>query len=139
MSYGLYTIDVLWRRDLTRFWREPGRILGALGQPLIFWLVLGGGFAASFKMPGLELGYLEFFFPGVVAMVVLFASIFASVSLIEDRHQGFLQAILAGPGSRTSLVLGKCAGSASVALLQAFMFVALAPAAGFAYASVDWP
>ncbi len=138
-AYGLRTVDVLWRRDLMRFVRQPSRVAGALGQPVIFWLVLGTGFAKSFSVPGQSLGYLEFFFPGVVAMVLLFASIFASVSLIEDRHQGFLQAILAGPGSRASIVLGKCAGAGSVALLQAGLFVVLMPFAGFSMAAVDWP
>ncbi len=138
-AYGLYTIEVLWRRDLMRFLRQPSRILGALGQPIIFWLVLGSGLASTFQMPGVPQGYMEYFFPGVVVMVLLFASIFASVSVIEDRHQGFLQAILAGPGSRTALVLGKCAGAATVALAQALAFVVLAPLAGFSFAQVNWP
>ena len=85
------------------------------------------------------MGYLQFFYPGVVLMVVLFAAIFTTVSVIEDRHAGFLQAVLAGPGSRAALVLGKTLGSASVALTQAALFLLLAPVAGFPYASVNWP
>jgi daunorubicin resistance ABC transporter membrane protein len=136
----LATITVLLRRDLMRFLRQPSRIVGALGQPLIFWIVLGSGMASTFRMPGAEhLGYLEFFFPGVIVMVVLFASIFATVSVIEDRSAGFLQAVLVAPGSRAALVLGKSAGAASVALLQAAMFVALAPLAGFRYGQIHWP
>jgi ABC-2 type transport system permease protein len=138
-AFGLYTIEVLWRRDLMRFLRQPSRIVGALGQPLIFWLVLGSGLSQGFRLPGLSLGYMEYFFPGVVVMVLLFASIFAAVSVIEDRHQGFLQAILAGPGSRASLVLGKCAGAATVAILQALVFVLMAPVAGFSFAAIHWP
>jgi daunorubicin resistance ABC transporter membrane protein len=138
-AYSLGTIDVLWRRDLMRFWRQPTRIAGALGQPLIVWLVLGGGLSATFAIPGQRLDYLAYFFPGVMVMILLFASIFASVSIIEDRHQGFLQAILAGPGSRTALVVGKCLGASSVALMQAAMLVALAPLAGFSYRTIDWP
>jgi daunorubicin resistance ABC transporter membrane protein len=131
-------VDVLWRRDLKRFVRQPSRLLGALGLPVVFWLMLGFGLTATFKMPGLEIDYLEFFFPGVAVMVVVFASIFAAVSVIEDRHQGFLQAIVAGPASRAGLVLGKCLGSATVAAVQVALFVALAPLAGFPFAGIDW-
>jgi ABC-2 type transport system permease protein len=136
----LATVRVLFLRDLMRFLRQPSRIVGALGQPLIFWIVLGSGMASTFRMPGADkLGYMEFFFPGVIVMVVLFASIFATVSVIEDRSAGFLQAVLVAPGSRASLVLGKSIGSASVALLQAAMFLALAPLAGFHYTQINWP
>ena len=138
-AYDLATARVLWRRDLVRFFRQPSRILGALGQPVLLWLVIGSGMAASFRMPGSDVGYLSFFYPGVVVMVVLFAAIFSTVSVIEDRRQGFLQAVMAGPGSRTALVAGKVAGSATVALAQAALFLALAPAAGFPLGAVDWP
>jgi len=139
LAYDLATARVLWWRDLVRFFRQPSRLAGALGQPVIFWLVIGSGMAATFRMPGASVGYLEFFYPGVVLMVVLFAAIFTTVSVIEDRHQGFLQAVLAGPGSRGALVVGKALGSASVALSQAGLFLVLAPAAGFPLASVNWP
>lgn len=139
LGYDLATARVLWWRDLVRFFRQPSRLVGALGQPVIFWLVIGSGMAATFRMPGSTVGYLEFFYPGVVLMVVLFAAIFTTVSVIEDRHQGFLQAVLAGPGSRAALVAGKALGSASVAVSQAALFLALAPAAGFALLRVNWP
>ena len=139
LAYDIATARVLWWRDLVRFFRQPSRLAGALGQPIIFWLVIGSGMASTFRMPGTSLGYLQFFYPGVVLMVVLFAAIFTTVSVIEDRHQGFLQAVLAGPGSRGALVLGKALGSASVALSQAALFLALAPAAGFHLALVNWP
>ena len=90
-------------------------------------------------MPGASVPYLAYFFPGVVLMVVLFASIFTTASVIEDRHRGFLQSVLAAPGSRGALVAGKTLGSAAVALTQAVLFLALAPLAGFPYSSVDWP
>jgi ABC-2 type transport system permease protein len=139
LRYDLATVAVLWRRDLVRFFRQPSRLVGALGQPVLFWLIIGSGMAATFRMEGSGVGYLEFFYPGVVLMVVLFAAIFTTVSVIEDRHQGFLQAVLSGPGSRGALVVGKALGSASVALTQAALFLALAPAAGFRLAAVNWP
>jgi daunorubicin resistance ABC transporter membrane protein len=139
LGYDLATARVLWRRDLTRFFRQPSRLAGALGQPILFWLIIGSGMAGTFRMPGAGVGYLQFFYPGVVLMVVLFAAIFTTVSVIEDRHAGFLQAVLAGPGSRAALVAGKALGSASVALSQAALFLLLAPAAGFDVLSVNWP
>ena len=139
IAYDLATIAVLARRDLVRFFRQPSRLLGALGQPIIFWLVIGSGFGETFRMPGASVPYLAYFFPGVVLMVVLFASIFTTASVIEDRHRGFLQSVLAAPGSRGALVAGKTLGSAAVALTQAVLFLALAPLAGFPYSSVDWP
>lgn len=135
----LNTIEVLWRRDLMRFWRQPSRLVGALGQPIIFWGVIGSGMAHSFVLQGTDVGYLEYFYPGVVMMVALFASIFASVSVIEDRHQGFLQAVLVGPGSRAALVLGKCMGSANVALVQIGAFLLLCTLAGFSPHTIHWP
>lgn len=139
LTADLNTIEVLWRRDLMRFWRQPSRLIGALGQPIIFWGVIGSGMAKSFVLEGTDVGYLEYFYPGVVMMVSLFASIFASVSVIEDRHQGFLQAVLVGPGSRAALVLGKCMGSANVALVQIGAFLLLCKMAGFAPGTIHWP
>ena len=139
VSQELASLRVLVRRDLIRFGRERSRLLGAVLQPLIFWLVIGSGMAATFRLPGQEqLGYLEYFFPGVLVMVVLFSAIFTTMSVIEDRHSGFLQMVLVAPGSRASIVLGKCFGSASVALAQAGMFLLLAPLAGFPIAQIAW-
>ncbi len=143
LAYDLATAAVLWRRDLTRFFRQPSRLVGALGQPIIFWLVIGSGMSGTFRYGGpagaAGPGYMAYFYPGVVLMVVLFAAIFTTLSVIEDRHRGFLQSVLAGPGSRTALVMGKALGSSSVALSQAALFLALAPAAGFPLAAVHWP
>jgi daunorubicin resistance ABC transporter membrane protein len=139
LAYDLATVRTLLRRDLVRFFRQPSRLAGALGQPVLFWLLIGSGMSGTFRMTGSSVGYLQFFYPGVVLMVVLFAAIFTTVSVIEDRHEGFLQAVLAGPGSRPALVLGKALGSAAVALSQAALFLLLAPAAGFPFRTVDWP
>ncbi len=136
----LATISVLARRDVVRFFRERSRVIGALAQPALFWLVIGSGMAGTFRMPGAEwLDYRQYFFPGVVVMVVLFTSIFATMSVIEDRHAGFLQAVLVGPGSRTAVALGKSTGATLIALVQAGLFIALAPFAGFSYGAIDWP
>jgi ABC-2 type transport system permease protein len=122
----------LWRRELVRFFRQPSRIAGAVGSPLIFWLLIGSGLSGSFRLPGgpADVDFLEYFFPGTVALVLLFAAIFSTISVIEDRNQGFLQGVLVAPVSRASLVGGKVLGGATLAWLQGLPFLALAPLAG---------
>lgn len=134
------TVRVLMGRDVVRFFRQPSRIIGALAQPILFWLVFSSGFSGSFRVEGAQgLGYQQFFYPGVVTMVLLFSAIFATITVIEDRREGFLQAVLAGPGSRGAVVLGKAMGSSAIALLQAGLFLLLAPLAGVSVASVNLP
>lgn len=137
--YDRAAVSVLIRREVQRFFRQISRVSGALMQPLLFWLILGSGFAPNFQMKGAEsLNYLEYFFPGVVAMMVLFTAIFSTMTLIEDRAQGFLQAVLAGPCRRSAVVLGKVLGGTTVALIQVFLFILLAPLAGFHYSEIAW-
>jgi daunorubicin resistance ABC transporter membrane protein len=122
----------LWRRELTRFFRQPSRIAGAVGTPLIFWLLLGSGLSGSFRLPGgpAGLSYFQYFFPGTIVLVLLFAAIFSNISVIEDRHQGFLQGVLVAPVSRSTLVAGKVLGGATLAWIQGVVFLALAPLSG---------
>ena len=86
----------LWRREMVRFFRQRSRIVGALGSPLLFWLLLGSGVGSSFRLGNtdISMGYLEYFFPGTVVLILLFTSIFSTISIIEDRKEGFLQAVL---------------------------------------------
>ena len=123
-------IVVLAQRELIRFLRQPTRLLGSLLQPLLFWLFMGAGFAGSFRTDHGASEYGEFFFPGIVLLLLLFAAIFSTITLIEDRTAGFLQGVLVAPVSRSSLVLGKLIGGTGIALLQALIFVGLAPLAG---------
>jgi ABC-2 type transport system permease protein len=123
---------MLWWRELVRFARQPSRILSAVASPLVFWLLIGTGLSASFRLPGsdADVSYLEYFFPGTVALLVLFASIFSTISVIEDRHEGFLQGVLVAPVTPSTVVLGKVLGGATLAWLQGSLFLLLAPAAG---------
>ncbi len=119
--------------------KEPSRLLGVVVQPLIFWLVIGAGFVPSFRVPeNAGLNYQEFFFVGVIAMVVLFAAIFSTITLIDDRASGFMQAVLVAPGSRLALVLGKILGVTNIALLQAGLFILVGPWVGFSIAATHW-
>jgi len=124
----------LWRREVVKFLRDRSRVAGALAQPLAFWVLLGFGFGGAFRMPGdggaADVTYLEFLFPGMVALVLLFTAIFSTISVVEERQQGFLQAALVAPVSRTALVLGNVLGGATLAVGQAALFLLLAPLAG---------
>jgi ABC-2 type transport system permease protein len=130
-------IGALMGRDLRRFFRQPSRVVGSVAQPLLLWVVLGAGFADSFQAAGT--GYLNYFFPGTIVLAMLFTAIFSTMSVIDDRHHGFLQAVLVAPVSRTALVLGKTLGGVAIALVQSVAFVALAPLAGFSFGSMDLP
>ncbi len=118
---------------MVRFSRERSRVLGVIGAPLLFWLFLGSGLGQSFQTASAPAGsgYLQYFFPGTVVMVVLFSSVFSTFSVIEDRREGFLQSVLAAPVSRASIVLGKVLGGATQAVIPGFLFLLLGPAAGF--------
>lgn len=121
------------QRELKRFFRQRSRIIGTLATPAMFWGLLGTGLGRSFQPPGYgEGGYLEFFYPGMLALTVLFTAIFSTMSIIEDRHLGFLQSVLVAPVSRRAIVLGKIVGGTALGLLQGALLLALAPLAGIA-------
>ncbi len=105
-------------REVVRFLRQPSRIVGAFAPPLLAWLLLGAGFGSSFRVPGGGgASYLAYFFPGTVVLVVLFAAIFSTISVIEDRREGFLQAVVVSPVSPLSVAFGKIAGGTLLALV----------------------
>src|SRR5512136_2648083 len=127
----LLAVGTLWSREVVRILRQRNRIVGALGTPLVFWLIIGSGLGSSFKAG--TLGgehYLEYSFPGTLALILLFTSIFSTISIIEDRQVGFLQSVLVAPVPRSAITLGKILGGTSLALIQALIFLLLAPTVG---------
>jgi ABC-2 type transport system permease protein len=119
---------------MARFFRQRNRVIGALGTPLLFWIFLGSGVGKTFQSGGpMGDGYLLYFFPGSMLLILLFTSIFASISIIEDRNTGFLQSVLAAPTPRINIALGKILGGSTIALVQCLLFYLLAPCAGFSY------
>jgi ABC-2 type transport system permease protein len=113
-------------RELVRFFRQRTRIVGALGQPIIFWVLFGAGLHGSFTGPA-GMSYQEFFFPGVAVMIVMFTAIYSTISIIEDRRDGFLQGVLVAPIPRFSLVLGKVLGGTILTVFQAVVFLVVGP------------
>jgi ABC-2 type transport system permease protein len=120
-------VAALWRREIVKFVRERSRLVGALVQPLGFWLVLGFGFGGAFAMPTGDVPYIEFLFPGIITLVLLFTAIFATISIVEERQSGLLQAALVAPISRLSVVMGNLLGGTTLAVVQAMLFLLLAP------------
>ncbi len=115
----------LWKRELVRFARDRHRLFGAILQPVVFWLMLGIGMSASFAPAGLAgtMSYLEYIYPGTLLMVLLFTAIFSTISVVEDRREGFMQSVLVAPVSRTGVVLGKVLGGATLAVLEGMVFL----------------
>jgi ABC-2 type transport system permease protein len=127
----LKTIYTIWSRDVIRFSRDRARILASLGQPLLFLFVFGGGLApAMASLAGGNLDFQQFMFPGILAMAVLFTSIFSAVSIVWDREFGFLKEVMVAPVRRTAVALGKVAGGSTVALFQGMLVLLLAPLLG---------
>ena len=115
------------KRELVRFLRQPHRIVGALATPIVFWLLIGAGMGRSFSGGS----YLTYFYPGTVLMILLFTAIFSTISIIEDRREGFLQSVLVAPISPMAIVLGKVLGGTALAFGQGLIFLLLAPVVGF--------
>ena len=122
----------IWWREIIRFLRQRSRLVSAVAQPLIFWLLLGGGLNASFNPPGVPKGtsYIEYFYPGIITLALLFTAIFATISVVQDRREGFLQGVLVTPVSRWVILLGQALGGTTLALLQGALFLFLAPIVG---------
>jgi ABC-2 type transport system permease protein len=129
----------LWWREIVRFYRNRGRVFGVILSPLIFWVVIGSGFGTSFRStgPGGQSHYLEYFFPGAVTMIVLFTAIFAMMSVIEDRKEGFLLSVLVAPVHRSVIVMGKVLGGATLAAAQGLIFLAFTPFLKGAHLGLD--
>lgn len=129
---ALLPVMTLWQRELVRFYRDRSRIIGALVPPVVFWLLIGAGMGGSFQMPGAASGmnFLQYFFSGTLVLIVLFTSVFSTISIIEDRREGFLQSVLVAPIPRLSIVLGKVLGASTVGFLQGLTFLVFANAVG---------
>jgi ABC-2 type transport system permease protein len=132
----LRAIKIVWERELIRFSRDRMRIVTALLQPLLFLFVLGTGLSrlASAGTHGVDLR--TFVYPGVLAMAVMFTAIFSAASIVWDREFGFLREMLVAPVRRSSIVLGKCLGGATVAGFQGLIVIAMAGLVDVPYAPV---
>lgn len=133
MSRSLVAVSSLTWRELVRFYRQKSRVVGVIGSALLFWFLIGSGVGRTFASPAVpeEMGYLEFLFPGTLAFILLMTSLFSTISLIQDRNEGFLQGVLVSPIPRWAVVAGKIGGGTALAVTQGALFLAVAPWAGF--------
>ena len=134
VRHDLRAVSIVWRRELIRFRTDRLRAITSLVQPVLFLFVLGTGLStlASHGLPA-GVDFKTFIYPGVLAMSVLFTSIFSAASIVWDREFGFLREMLVAPVRRWAIVVGKCLGGATVATFQGLIFLALAGVAHVPY------
>jgi ABC-2 type transport system permease protein len=132
---GVGAAWMLARREWIRFFRQRNRVTAAIVQPVLFWVLFGTGLKGSFEVAG-QLDFLQFFLPGTIALIVLFTAIFSTISVIEDRREGFMQSVLVAPVGRWPVLVGKVLGGSAIAWVQAVVFLVLALLVGTA--SVGW-
>jgi ABC-2 type transport system permease protein len=117
-------------RELLRFVRERSRLVSSIVQPLVFLVIFGVGFSGVIGQMAPGVDYIQFMYPGIIAMGVLTTSLFAGISVVSDREFGFLREILVAPLGRTGITLGKSLGAVAVALLQVALMLIIAPIVG---------
>jgi len=124
------TIYILWLRQLKRYFRSRSRIIGSLGQPLLFLVALGFGFGPIYAKAGGG-NYINFLAPGIIAMSILFTALFSGIEIIWDRQFGFLKETLVAPVKRIHIMLGRTLGGATVATFQGIIVFLISLVAGF--------
>jgi ABC-2 type transport system permease protein len=130
-------VHTIWLRNMKRYLRSRSRIIGSLGMPLFFLLVLGFGLNSVVRIPGTGQGYMGFIVPGIISMSVLFTSVFSGIQIIWDKQFGFLKETLVAPVSRMEIMLGQTLGGATTAWIQGFIILALSLLMGLNIASVS--
>jgi len=125
----LRPIYVICLREFIKFFREKSRLLGTLARPVLWLFVVGNGMSALIR-PQAGLSYLQFIFPGMIGMTILFASIFSSISIVWDREFGFMKEMLVAPISRLSIVVGKAVSGTAISAAQALIILVLVPFLG---------
>lgn len=123
-------VYILWLRQIKKYFRSKSRMIGSLGQPLLFLIAFGFGFGSVFQKAG-QGSYMHFLAPGIILMSVLFTAIFSGIEIIWDRQFGFLKETLVAPVPRIQIMLGRTLGGATVATLQGIIVFILTLFIGF--------
>src|SRR6266576_533919 len=126
----LDVIYILWLRQMKRYFRSRSRVLGAIGQPLLFLLALGYGIGSVYKKAG-QGNYLEFLVPGIIVQTLLFSGVFWGIQILFDKRFGFLKEMLVAPVSRLRILLGNALGGATISLMQAILVFIVSFGLGF--------
>lgn len=125
LNTELTAIYFIWKRELIRFFRSKSRIIGSMAMPLFFLAIIGTGLNSSMNLPMMQGNYVQFITPGILGMVLMMGSLFSGIIIIMDRQFGFLKETMVAPVSRTSIVIGKCLGGATTALIQALIMLGI--------------
>jgi len=123
-------ILIVAERELIRYWRDKPRIVSTLFQPLMFLFVFGGGLQQTLARGNFGVDFLQFMYPGIIAMSIMGLAFFSTISTVWDREFGFLKEILVAPVGRSSIALGKMLGAAAIALIQGLILLGIAPLVG---------
>ena len=123
-------VYILWLRQMKRYVRSRSRMLGAIGQPILFLLALGYGLGSVYKKAG-EGNYLQFLTPGIIVQTILFSGVFWGIQILFDKRFGFLKEMLVAPVSRFRVLLGNALGGATISLLQGVLVLVISVALGF--------
>jgi len=121
---------ILWLRQMKRYFRSRSRVLGAIGQPILFLLALGYGVGSVYKAAG-QGDYLQFLVPGIIVQTLLFSGVFWGIQILFDKRFGFLKELLVAPVSRFKILLGNALGGSTISMIQAIMVFAVAIVLGF--------
>jgi len=124
-------IYILWLRQLKHYWRSKARLIGSLGQPLLFMVAFGFGFGPMYTRASGGGNYMDFLAPGIVSMSILFTAVFSGLEVIWDRQFGFLKETFVAPISRTEIMVGKTLGGATIAMIQGLIVLSLTYVLGF--------
>ncbi|TME11257.1 MAG: ABC transporter [Chloroflexi bacterium] len=132
---SLRAIYIIWYRDILRYWRDRWRLVASLAQPLLFLIVFGSGLSSSLGSGTLfgargGLSYIQFMYPGIIGMSILFTAIFGAMSIVWDREFGFLKEVLVAPIDRWAVAVGKALGGTTQAMIQGLILLVLAPFVG---------
>jgi ABC-2 type transport system permease protein len=126
----MQAIYVLWLRQIKKYFRSKARIIGSLGQPMLFLLAFGFGFGPIFSAAGGG-NYINFLAPGIIGMGIIFSAMFAGIEVIWDRQFGFLKETLVAPVPRFHIAIGRTLGGATIALFQGVFVFILSVLVGF--------
>jgi|SRR5579875_2162835 len=132
---SLRAVYIIWYRDILRYWRDRWRLVASLAQPLLFLIIFGTGLSSSLRggssfSTGSGLSYVQFMYPGIIGMAIIFTSIFGAMSIVWDREFGFLREVLVAPINRAAVAIGKTLGGTTQAMIQGLIILVLAPFIG---------
>src|SRR3989440_12616177 len=130
---SLGAIYIIWYRDILRYWRDRWRLVASLAQRLLFLVVFGSGLSSSLGGAfgrGTGISYIQFMYPGIIGMSILFTAIFGAMSIVWDREFGFLKEVLVAPIDRWAVAIGKALGGTTQAMIQGLILLVLAPFVG---------